>query len=229
MEPADSTLGPRASHRTPHQLRRAYRVALTAVCLGLVAGGVPAACPASHPPQDRYLREQKNRLDVPAHYEPLTFVTFLALPALPTDYAASDWAIVRSHTQRAVSLDGYIAEVFAARDGATYGRPPDQGDLHVHLREAQLPQCNPAGARGGQIVMEVTPPFQPPKTDWSYEALLGLCRRQVRVRISGWLLHDYPHVKDVANQRASPCEIHPVTDIELWDPEREKWLSLSSR
>src|SRR5262252_1237457 len=156
------------SKRPPrrHPLRRSYRVALTAVCLGLVAGGVPAACRASHPPQYRYLREQKNRLDVPAHYEPLTFATFLALPALPADYAASDWAIVRSHTQRAVSLDGYIAEVFAARDGATYGRPPDQGDLHVHLREAQLPQCNPAGARGGQIVTEVTPPFQPPKTDW---------------------------------------------------------------
>jgi hypothetical protein len=211
------------------QLRRAYRVALTAVCLGLGAGGVPAACRASHPAQYRYLTEQKNRLDIPAHYEPLTFVTFLALPALPADYAASDWAIVRSYTQLAVSLDGYIAEVFAARDGATYGRPPDQGDLHVHLRDAQLPQCNPAGPRGGQIVTEVTPPFQPPKTDWSYEALLDLCRRQVRVRISGWLLHDYPHVKDVGSWRASAWEIHPITDIEVWEPEREKWQKVPSR
>jgi len=218
-----------ASTPRRYRWRRAYRAALTAICLGLGAGGVFAACRASHPAQSGYLTEQKNRLDIPARYEPLTFVTLLALPRLPAHYAASDWAIVRSHTQRAVSLDGYIGEVFAARDGATYGRPPDQGDLHVHLREAQLPQCNPAGARGGQIVTEVTPPFQPPKTDWPYEALLDLCRRQVRVRISGWLLHDYPHVKDVGNWRASAWEIHPVTDIEVWDPGRETWQKVTSR
>ena len=83
-----------------------------------------------------------------------------------------------------------------------------------------MPQCNPPGPRGGQIVTEVTPPFQPPKTGWSYEALDGLCQRQARVRISGWLLHDYPHLKDVGAWRASAWEIHPVTKIEVWNSER---------
>ena len=199
------------------------------MCLGLAAAGAPAASFAKHTVQHRYLTEQKNRLDIPAQYEPLTFANFLALPAIPADYSASDWDIVRRYTQRAVSLEGYIAEVIQARDGATYGRPPDQGDLHVHLRAVRSSQCSPAGPRGGQIVTEVTPHFQPPKTDWSYEALIDLCQRQVRVRISGWLMHDYAHIKDIGNWRASAWEIHPVTNIEVRDPERAEWRRFPSR
>ena len=207
---------------------RTATITLLAVCLGLGAAGVPASALAKHSDQHRYLTEQKNRTDIPRRYEPLTFAEFLALPAIPERYTASEWDTVRAQTQRSVRLEGYIAEVIQAADGATYGRPPDQGDLHVHLRAARQPQCGVGGSRNQQLVTEVTPHFQPPKTDWSYEALLGLCRRQVRVRISGWLLHDYPHVKDVGNWRASAWEIHPVTDIEVWDPEREKWQKVAT-
>lgn len=35
---------------------------------------------------------------------------------------ASDWETVRTQTLRGVSLEGYIAEVIQASDGATYGR-----------------------------------------------------------------------------------------------------------
>jgi len=116
--------------------------------------------------------------------------------------------------------------VIQAADGATYGRPPDQGDLHVHLRAARQPQCGVGGLRNQQIVTEVTPHFQPPTTGWSYEALLDLCQRQARVRISGWLLHDYQHIRDIGAWRASAWEIHPVTSIEVWSPEREEWQRL---
>jgi len=87
-------------------------------------------------------------------------------------------------------------------------------------------QCGPAGPRGGQIVTEVTPHFQPPKTKWSYEVLVDLCRRQVRVRISGWLPHDYQHIRDVGDWRATVWEIHPVTNIEQWDTGRAEWHKL---
>jgi len=36
-------------------------------------------------------------------------------------------------------------------------------------------------------------------------------------------------VKDVGNWRATAWEIHPVTDIEVWEPEREKWQKVPSR
>ena len=188
-------------------------MALVDLCLGLVAGGIPSASLAQRTSQHRYLTEQKNRFEISTHYEPLTFADFLALPAIPAHYSTSDWDTVRQQTQRAVSLEGYIAELIQARDGTTYGRPPDQGDLHVHLRDVRPSQCGLAGPRGGQIVTEITPHFQPPKTKWSSEALVDLCRRQVRVRISGWLLHDYQHIRDVgglASDRVgdSPCGEH---------------------
>jgi len=63
-------------------------------------------------------------------------------------------------------------------------------------------------------------------TGWSYEALLDLCQRQARVRISGWLLHDYQHIRDIGAWRATAWEIHPVTSIEVWSPEREEWQRL---
>ena len=208
---------------------RVATITLLAVWLGLGAARLPATAQARSTNQHRYLTEQKNRTDIPAHYAPLTFAEFLALPAVAEKYTTPDLEIVRIQTQRGVSLEGYIAEVFRATDGATYGRPPEQGDLHVHLRAVQQAQCGFAGSRNQQIVTEVTPHFQPPTTGWSYEALLDLCQRQARVRISGWLLHDYPHLKDVGNWRASAWEIHPVTDIEVWDPEREKWQKVPSR
>jgi len=163
---------------------------------------------------------------MPSHYEPITFEEFLALPALPARYTASDWEIVRRSTQRGVSVEGYIAEVIATTDGATYGRPPAEGGFHLHLRATRQPECSPGGPRGGQLVTEVTPHFQPPKTGWSYEALLDLCKRQVRVRISGWLLHGYQHVWDVGDWRASAWEIHPVTTLEVWNPAGERWERL---
>jgi hypothetical protein len=208
---------------------RATTVTLLVACLGLCACGLPASALGRNTPQHHYLTEQKNRTDIPAHYELLTFAQFLALPAVPERYTAPDWTIVRAQTRRSVSLKGYIGEVIQAVDGATYGRPPEQGDLHVHLREARQLQCGVRGSRNRQIVTEVTPHFQPPTTGWSYEALLDLCQRQVRVRISGWLLHDYQHIKDVGASRASAWEIHPVTNIEVWDPGREEWQKFPSR
>ncbi|MFN3476379.1 MAG: hypothetical protein ACK4Z6_02330 [Candidatus Methylomirabilales bacterium] len=186
-------------------------------------GGSGALAPAA---QLSYLIEQKNRVAIPSRYEPLTFGEFLALPSLPAEYTASDWGLVLAHTGRSVSLEGYIAEVIPAMDGATYGRPPEEGGVHLHLRETRQPGCFPGGPRGRQLVAEVTPHFHPPKTRWAYDALLDLCQRQVRVRLLGWLLHDYQHVQDVGVWRASAWEIHPVTKIEIWDPERQSWQPL---
>jgi len=213
---------------------RTRRFALVAILLGLGGGALSALFAATHTAQHYYLTAQhdyliaqKNRVELPSHYEPLTFAAFLTLPALPADYGAADWEIVRDYTQRAVSVEGYIAELIPAGDGATYGRLPFlEGDLHLHLRETRQPGCFPLGTRGEQLVTEVTPHFQPPKTGWSYNVLLDLCHRQVRVRLSGWLLHDYGHVRNVGDWRASAWEIHPVTNIEVWDSERQAWQSL---
>jgi len=187
------------------------------------AGGTPRATlrlvngsHAQHPFQSYYLSYQRARVAIPTHYAPMTFADFLALPGLPEEYRQSDWTTVRESTQRGVSLEGYIAELVPSKDG----------DLHVHLRETKQPRCFPDGSRRDQLVAEVTRAFQPPKTGWSYDALLDLCERQARVRFSGWLLHDFEHVQDVGDWRGSEWEIHPVTKIEVWDSERHSWSPL---
>ena len=166
--------------------------------------------------QHVYLRAQKRRTMVPAAYESWTFAQFLALPAVPGAYQAAEWATVRTSTTRAIRLEGYVAEVIRKGDG----------DVHLHLRPEPSSQCFPPGPRGAQIVTEVTPPFQPPHTGWSDEALLALCTHQVRVRLSGWLLHDFPHVRDIGHSRASAWEIHPVTAIDVWDEAHQAWRPL---
>jgi hypothetical protein len=205
---------------------RAGRSGILPCLLGLSAAVLLGGCAIFFTPQKRYLVAEKNRREVPTHYEPLTFGEFLTLPALPESYGESDWELVRAHTGRAVSLEGYIAEVRRAPDGWNYGRPFWEGDIHLHLREAPQCQCFPDGPRGGQIVTEVTPHFQNSTTGWDFETLWNLCQRQVRVRLSGWLLHDYQHLDAVGRWRASAWEIHPVTKIEVWDPAGQTWRPL---
>jgi hypothetical protein len=199
------------------------RSVLLVALLGLSAPLLITGCSVFFGAQRRYLLEVKNRTEVPSQYQPLTYQEFLALPPLHADYTASDWDVVRAQSDRAVSLEGYIAEVRQIHDGLNYGRWPWNGDLHVHLRDKPQPRCFTAEGRGTQIVTEVTPSFQPPKTAWSLEALRGLCERQVRVRISGWLLHDFQHLDGIGIWRASAWEIHPVTKFEVWEAERQAW------
>lgn len=129
-------------------------------------------------------------------------------------------------SRRAVSLEGYIAQALPVPDGRTYRRPALNGDIHLHLRGAPEPHCFPARGHGEQIVAEVTPHFQPPATGWSLAVMLELCERQALVRISGWLLHDYAHVGAIGIWRVSAWEIHPITQIEVWDDLRQVWQSL---
>jgi hypothetical protein len=189
---------------------------LSTLALLGIAYAVATVILGATPWQSLYLGVQKHRTTVPAAYEPWTWAQFLALPAVPRAYREADWATVRAFSARAISLEGYLAEVMRQRDG----------DVHLHLRHMPAPQCFPPGPRGEQIVTEVTPAFQPPQTGWSDDALLALCQRQVRVRLSGWLLHDFPHGRDIGRWRASAWEIHPVTAIEMWDDARQAWQPL---
>lgn len=178
------------------------------------------------PFQPYFLRYQGARVAVPTHYTPMTFAEFFALPPLPEEYEQAEWSTVREYTQRAVSLEGYIAELRRSTGDEMGLLRWREGDIHVHLRETPQPRCSLDGNRREQVVASVTQAFQPPKTGWSYTALLDLCERQARVRVSGWLLHDFEHVRDVGDLRGSAWEIHPVTKIEVWEGGRRSWSPL---
>lgn len=176
--------------------------------------------------QREYMVAQKNRIEAPAAYTPMSHAEFLALPVIGPQYRLEDWDRVKALEARGVSIEGYIGEVIQAFDGLVYGRSSPEGDLHVHIRARPSAGCFSDEDRGKQIVTEVTPHFQPPRTGWSGDVLRDLCRRQVRVRISGWPFNDASWVKGIGDWRGSAWEIHPVTRIEVWDDAARAWRTL---
>jgi hypothetical protein len=141
-----------------------------------------------------------------------------ALPKLPKAYGAADWATAQAYSARGLSLEGYLAETFHRPDG----------NVHVHLQSMPSPQCCPKGHHAAQIVTEVTPAFQPPTTGWSSAVLRDRCDRQRRVRISRWLLHEFPHTGS-HTRRATTGEIYPVTRLEVWDDDHHAWQLIPER
>jgi hypothetical protein len=104
---------------------------------------------------------------------------------------------------------------------------PD-GDVHVHLQSMPCPQGCPKDHHAAQIVTEITPAFQPPTTGWSSAVLRDRCEHQRRVRLAGWLLHDFPHTGS-HTRRATMWEIHPVTRLEVWDDDHHAWQLIPER
>ncbi len=205
--------------RNPFRRKRPTAVALWSLLVALILGGmsdmVVSVIAGASPWQYVYLLRQKRRVRMPSSYTPLTWAAFLQLPELPKAYGAADWRTVRAYSRRGVSLEGYVAEILRMHDG----------DLHVNLRSTPPPHCFPKGQREEQIVTEVTPDFQPPTTGWSYAALRDLCERQSKVRVGGWLMHDFPHTGN-HTWRVTMWEIHPVTRLEVWDDDYHAWRSI---
>lgn len=176
--------------------------------------------------QSEHMVAQKNRRETPETYTPMTHAEFLALPVIGPRYAPEDWDRVKALEAQGVSIEGYMGEVIQAFDGPTYGKSLLEGDLHVHIRAQRSAGCFSDEDRNKQIVTEVTPHFQPPRTGWSGDVVRDLCRHQARVRVSGWLFNDAAWVKGIGDWRGSAWEIHPVTKIEIWDDAAKAWRAL---
>jgi hypothetical protein len=170
-------------------------------------------------PEERHLREVKERATVPASVVPYTFADFAALPH------GRPLAEVAALERRGISLEGYLRSAHISSDG----------DYHLSLTAAAPPSI-PVDSLS--VTAEVTPQFLRGSSRWSWEQLTAETRAPLqflplwpggsrRVRISGWLLYDFqydePYLPRKAPILAKPgrrltgWEIHPVTRIELWD------------
>jgi hypothetical protein len=169
---------------------------------------------------DRHLRAMKDRTTTPASYAALTYEEFGALPSgLPlAEYARLE--------ARGAAVEGYVQQIKRIADG-DYGIGLVPGAPSA-IETDTLP-----------IVIELTPQWQRGSRNWRMDRLAPELRPHDwgrppwpngprRVRISGWLLYDYPHDPHVGHgnargsgdllaRRYSGWEIHPVTRIELWD------------
>jgi hypothetical protein len=173
--------------------------------------------------ESRHLREMKERLDPPTHVEPISIAD---LVALPHGESVAEYSAIE---RRGVSLDGFVQRMIHASDG----------DVHLEIVARPLATGD---ADTAYVSAEITPRFRQASANWTYERLLERLRPNFggpsawrggtrRVRLSGWLLYDWQYDTrshatraSESNQRMTGWEIHPVTDIEIWDDARSQFV-----
>ena len=148
------------------------------------------------------LNAGKPRVEEPAQFVPMLVSEVLALPRFAGRVTRDDLAAMAALEARGVTVTGYIATVFEAGDG----------DFHIQLTEAPPGRCLRGGGTN-QLVTELTPSIQARKPAYAFARLFALCGQATPVRISGWLLNDWPHQDE--SWRGTPWEVHPVTRIEV--------------
>ena len=177
-------------------------------------GKTPWASPAL-----RQLRQMKDRDRAPVTCAPMSIE---AMSRLPRRAPLSVYAALERH---GVTLEGYVQIM---------GRSAD-GDFHLDV----APRLTPDRDMVPFVTAEITPPWHETSATWHYERLYArfrpyrVCRAPwddppARVRLSGWLLYDFPYEgarpRPDYPPRLAQWEIHPVTRIEVWDDSRGRYV-----
>jgi hypothetical protein len=170
----------------------------------------------------RHVRVMKDRIEVPARYESVSFDDMVALPRR---------APIRRYAElerRAVTVEGVVQQ---------FGRAPD-GDYHLDV----VPRNDPDGHFVPYFAAEITPAFTRGSATWTIERLAerlrprggtrtGLEQPPRRARVSGWLMYDgafegspplpgHPPI-------ATSWEIHPVTRLEVWSDSLDRYEEIA--
>lgn len=198
----------------------------TGVALPGPAGFDP--CPARGEAGGDYAtNSRKNRKDVPASYQPISFAAFLNLPDIPgASTKRQKWTPAQQDTIApfegvAVSIVGYMNRVKAQHNGGGestnchFSGDERFTDIHVALVEDYFDPEKEA------IVVEPTPRFYAQHPKWVWSRLKALEHSKDPVRISGWTVFDPSHRGHMGKYRKSMWEIHPITKIEVF--KNGKW------
>jgi len=178
------------------------------------------------PEQTRHLRAMKDRHEPPGQVRDVDMNFFGALPH------GAPMSVREPLERQGVRMQGWVQRILLSGDG----------DVHLELAEKR----RLAGERDTvYVVAEITPPWRNQCRGWAYESLLVAFRPNSggatawdagprRVRLTGWLMYDHPYDKPVntwaleyGKARRTGWEIHPVTDIELWDDAARGWRELA--
>jgi len=178
------------------------------------------------PEQTRHLRAMKDRSEPPPAVRDVGMDFFADLPHRAPEPTRE------SLEREGVRMQGWVQAILLSGDG----------DVHLELAENR----RLSGERDtAYVVAEITPPWRSHRRGWAYESLLVAFRPNHggatawdagprRVRLTGWLMYDHPYDKPVSEwklrfgrARRTGWEIHPVTDIELWDDDAQGWRELA--
>ena len=167
-----------------------------------------------------HMRAMKDRVTAPASFQPFTIAGMAVLPKL------TPLPVRAAIESRGVSVEGYVQRVIKAPDA----------DYHLDFSADPLSATDRLHP---YVVAEIASRWQAGSRTWRYERLLetfrplrggpaGWPQGPRRVRLSGWLMYDYPHQhRPPRPGRASAqgaWEIHPVTRIETWDDSLSRFV-----
>lgn len=180
--------------------------------------------------RDKGTNRRKNRTDIPTSYHAVTWKAIRDLPApekAPKSrekFSPEQLAVIAPFEGAAVQTVGYVVAIkpqASNSESCNCGWHGERAtDWHIALVE------HVGDGEKTSVVMEPTPRIKKRHPKWTKAMLSPWLNSDQPVRISGWLLFDPQHANHMNKYRATLWEIHPITKIEVWDEDAEKWVSL---
>jgi hypothetical protein len=205
-------------------------------------------CAAAGDPGDTLTDRLKNRIDEPTSYHPVAFDAMLALPYPKnhkphrTSWPPADLAVITPYEGIPVTVTGFIARQNGiivqnaqhSRNGeATNCHATDDPGVDWHVTLVK----HPSDPKSAGIVVETTPRVRANGHPWTPDMLTPHVAAGDSVRFAGWLMYDPEHFAQTTNYdpaqpsgglkvRATLWEVHPVTQIEVFDAATRQWHAL---
>ncbi|MCU1231713.1 MAG: hypothetical protein JWO97_4597 [Acidobacteria bacterium] len=180
--------------------------------------------------RDKGTNRRKNRIDIPASYHDVTWKAIAELdyptpsPKSREDFSPEQLAAIEKFEGPPIRTVGYVVAIkpqAGNSESCNCGWHGEKAtDWHIALVE------HPGDGEATSVVMEPTPRIKKDHPNWTKTKLSPWLDADVPVRISGWLLFDPQHRNHLKKYRSTLWEIHPITKIEVWDADAEKWVDL---
>lgn len=191
--------------------------------------GVTCGPTGSGDKRDKETNRLKNRTDVPASYHAVTWDAIAELPypsPAPKSrdkFSPEQLAAITKFEGAAVQAVGYLVAVKPQKgnsESCNCGmKGEDATDWHIALVE------HIGDGENTSVVVEPTPRIKKKHPNWTKKNLEPWLNADVPIRISGWLLFDPQHANHLKKYRSTLWEIHPITKIEVWDDDTDKWVN----
>jgi hypothetical protein len=165
----------------------------------------------------------RNRIGRASHPRAIPFHKFAALPwprdvtlkHIPTArWSRKDRRKIYRYLGEAVSVVGYLTDVYLGPPEPANCNGKAGYDWHLQLGSS------PHTALGDTVVTEATPRVRAREHGFRLQRMLLLHQHHAKVRITGWLFLDSGHAHDIENSRITLWEVHPVTRVDVWRPDR---------
>jgi hypothetical protein len=193
-------------------------------------GGETCGPTGSGAKRDKGTNRLKNRTDIPSAYHAVVWSAIAGLayprpaPKSRENFTDEQRAEIEQFEGAAVQTVGYVVAIKPQKgnsESCNCGRKGEAAtDWHIALVE------HPGDGEATSVVVEPTPRIKKKHPKWTKANLEPWLNQDLPVRMSGWLLFDPQHTNHLGKYRSTLWEIHPITQIEVWDDDTDTWVAL---